>query len=164
MPRIRKASLTDLPRLVAIYNQAIASHTATADIIPFTVAARAGWYTAHTPDLYPIYVCEDENSLVTGYLSISPYRDRPALARTAEISYYVDYSQHGHGIGSALMEHALQEAPRIAKKVYIAILLEKNAPSLRLLEKYGFSRWGYLPDVAELMGGLCGQFIYGKAV
>ncbi len=42
MPRIRNASLTDLPRLVAIYNQAIASHTATADTIPFTVAG-AGW-------------------------------------------------------------------------------------------------------------------------
>jgi len=164
MPRIRKASLTDLPRLVAIYNQAIASHTATADIIPFTVEARRGWFTAHSSDAYPIYVCEDDDGLVVGYLSVSPYRDRPALARTAEISYYVDYSQHGHGIGSALMEHALQDAPRIAKKVYIAILLEKNAPSLRLLEKYGFSRWGYLPDVAELMGGLCGQFIYGKAV
>jgi L-amino acid N-acyltransferase YncA len=161
---IRLATSTDLPRLVEIYNQAIASQTATADTIPFTVEARTGWFTAHDPDIDPIYACEDENGLVVGYLSISPYRDRPALARTAEISYYVDYRQHGQGIGSALMEHALQDAQRTGKKVYVAIVLERNASSVRLLEKYGFKRWGYLPNVAEFSDGLCGQFIFGRII
>jgi L-amino acid N-acyltransferase YncA len=161
---IRLAALSDLPRLVEIHNQAIASHTATADIIPFTVEARRGWFTAHTPEAYPIYACEDSEGLVVGYLSISSYRDRPALARTAEVSYYVDYSHLGKGIGSALMEYALQDAPQKGKKVLIAIVLEKNISSLRLLEKYGFGCWGYLPDVAELDGVLCGQFLYGRAV
>jgi len=164
MHNIRLADPTDLPRLVEIYNQAIISHIATADTIPFTVEARHGWFAAHTPDDYPIYACEDGSGLVAGYLSVSPYRDRPALARTAEISYYVDNGQHGKGIGSALMEHSLEDAYRTGKKVYIAIVLERNASSVRLLEKYGFSRWGYLPNVAELYGGLCGQFIYGRNV
>jgi L-amino acid N-acyltransferase len=164
MHTIRLATLMDLPRLVAIYNQAIASQTATADTIPFTVEARTDWFTAHNPDIYPIYACEDEAGLVVGYLSVSPYRDRPALARTAEISYYVAYRQHGQGIGSALMEHALQDAHRIEKKVFVAIVLERNAPSIRLLEKYGFTRWGYLPNVAEFSDGLCGQFIFGRAI
>jgi L-amino acid N-acyltransferase YncA len=164
MYNIRIAALADLPRLVEIYNQAIASHTATADTIPFSVETRRGWFDAHTADVYPIHVCENEHGLVAGYLTISTYRNRPALARTAEVSYYVDYSQHGQGIGSALLQHALEDAHRIGKKVYLAFLLEGNTRSLRLLEKFGFERWAYLPQVAELPGGLSGQFIYGKAV
>jgi L-amino acid N-acyltransferase YncA len=72
MHNIRLATPTDLPRLVGIYKQAIASHIATADTIPFTIEARRGWLAAHSPDAYPIYSCEDENVLVVGYLSINP--------------------------------------------------------------------------------------------
>jgi L-amino acid N-acyltransferase YncA len=161
MNNIRFAALDDLPRLVEIYNQAIASHTATADTFPFTVEARRGWFDAHAPESYPIYVCEVDNQVV-GYLSISPYRDRPALARTAEVSYYVDYAWHGKGIGSGLMQHALADCARIGKHVLVAIVLEWNTGSIKLLEKFGFEKWGYLPHVAELDGSLCGHLYYGR--
>jgi L-amino acid N-acyltransferase YncA len=164
MHTIRLAVLSDLPRLVEIYNQAIDSHTATADTIPFTVETRRGWFASHISNVYPIYACEDENGLVTGYLAVSPYRPRPALARTAEVSYYVDYTQHSRGIGSALMEYALQDARRIGKKVYLAFVLEMNTSSARLLEKFEFTRWGYLPNVAEFDGKLCGHFLFGRDV
>jgi len=164
MPTIRLATLVDLPRLVDIYNQAISSRTATADTLPFTVEARRAWFAVHTPDAHPIYIYECENGLVIGYLSISPYRDRPALARTAEVSYYVDYDHHGSGVGSALMEYALHDAARIGKKIFIAIVLERNTGSIELLEKFGFGKWGYLPEVAVFDHGLCGQFIYGRKV
>jgi phosphinothricin acetyltransferase len=160
---IRIATASDLPRLTAIYNQAISFHNATADTVPFTVEQRMDWFESHTPDSYPIYLYEDPGG-VQGWLSISPYRLRPALSRTAEISYYVDYEQHGKGIGSALMQHALVDAPRLGKKVYLAILLEWNTGSIHLLEKFRFEKWGYLPEVAEFDGRLCGQFYYGRRV
>jgi L-amino acid N-acyltransferase YncA len=161
MNTIRLAIPADLPRLVEIYNQAIASGIATADTAPFTVETRRGWFDAHLPNAYPIYVYEADNQVV-GYLSISPYRDRPALARTAEVSYYVDYGWHGKGIGSALMQFALADCARINKKVLLAVILEWNAASIKLLEKFGFEKWGYLPGVAEFDGRLCGHFYYGK--
>jgi phosphinothricin acetyltransferase len=34
----------------------------------------------------------------------------------------------------------------------MAIIFAHNQPSLRLFEKFGFQRWGYLPQVAELDG------------
>lgn len=163
MSSIRLATLADLPRIVEIYNQAIAAKNATADTVPFTVEQRRDWFQIHTPDEYPLYVYEEEGR-VLGWLSVSPYRGRPALARTAEVSYYVDYACQGRGIGSALMVHALADAPRLGKKIYLAILLEWNTASRRLLEKFGFERWGYLPDVAEFDGRLCGQFYYGRRV
>jgi phosphinothricin acetyltransferase len=164
MHKIRIASLTDLPRIVEIYNQVITAGNATADTVPFSVEARLDWFNQHDANQYPIYVCKDESRKILGYLSLSPYRDRPALARTAEVSYYVDYGQHGKGIGSALMQHALADCARIGKKVLLAIVLEWNAPSIKLLEKFGFEKWGYLPDVAELDGRLCGHLYYGRNV
>lgn len=163
MHTIRLAALADLPRIVEIYNQAIAARNATADTVPFTVEQRLDWFRVHAPEVHPIYVYE-QGGEVQGWLSVSPYRGRPALARTAEVSYYVDYGFHGRGIGSALMAHALEDAPRIGKKVYLAILLEWNKGSIRLLEKFGFERWGYLPAVAEFDGKLCGQYYYGRQV
>jgi L-amino acid N-acyltransferase YncA len=158
---IRPAAISDLPRLVAIYNQAINARNATADTVPFTVEQRLDWFHSHTPEAFPIHAYEDAGE-VLGWLSISPYRSRPALRRTAEVSYYVDYAHHSQGIGSTLLAHALADATRIDKQVYLAILLEWNTSSVRLLEKYSFEKWGYLPEVAEFDGRLCGQFYYGK--
>jgi phosphinothricin acetyltransferase len=161
MHKIRIASLADLPRIVWIYNQAIASGNANAYSEPFTVEERRDWFNLHDPGSNPIYVCEHYGEVI-GWLSLSPYRDRPALARTGEVSYYVDYSQQGKGIGSALMKYALEDCARIGKKILLAIVLEWNAPSIKLLEKFGFEKWGYLPEVAEFAGRLCGQFYYGR--
>jgi L-amino acid N-acyltransferase YncA len=158
---IRSATLSDLPRIVEIYNQAIAARNATADTLSFTVEDRLDWFHIHLQDEYPIYVYETVGQ-VLGWLSVSPYRGRPALERTAEVSYYVDYAVHRRGIGSAMLQHALSDAPRISKHVYIAILLEWNTSSIHLLEKFGFKRWGYMPEVAEFNGRLCGQYYYGK--
>jgi L-amino acid N-acyltransferase YncA len=161
MDTIRIATLADLPRIVEIYNQAIAARNATADTVPFTVDQRLDWFRLHVPEEYPIFAYGGTGE-VLGWLSVSPYRGRPALRRTAEVSYYVDYGHQKQGIGSALLAHALADAERIGKRVYLAILLEWNTGSLRLLEKFGFERWGYLPEVAEYDGKLCGQFYYGK--
>ena len=164
MYKIRPATLADLPRIVEIDNQAIVTGNANAYSKPFTVEERRDWFAIHVPDSHPIYICKDDNDLVIGYLSLSPYRDRPALDRTAEVSYYVDYGQHGKGIGSALIQYALEDCARIGKKVLLAIVLEWNAPSIKLLERFGFEKWGTLPEVAEFSGRLCGHLYYGKKV
>lgn len=162
MNPVRLARPVDLPRLVEIYNQAIESGRANADLVPYTEASRRVWFAEHGPDTDPIYVYDDGD--VRGYLSLSPYRGRPALRRTAEISYYVDYAHHGEGIGSALMEYALAEAPRLGKKILLAIVFEGNTPSVRLLEKFGFTKWGFLPEVAEVGETLHSHLYYGRKV
>ncbi len=159
----RLATLEDLPYIVAIYNQAIAAGNATADTAPFQVEERLGWFQEHTAEKHPIYVYEQDGQ-VLGWLSVSAYRGRPALRRTGEVSYYVEVAHRGAGIGSALLAHALADASRIGKRVYLAILLEWNAASIALLEKFAFARWGYLPEVAEFNGRLCGQYYYGRRV
>jgi len=161
---IRFAKTDDLERIVAIYNQAIAHKNATADLQPLEVQQRIAWFNEHNQEFYPVYVKEIDGK-VAGWCSLSPYRPgRLALEKTVELSYFIDYKYHRQGIGSDLIQHALHDCIRLKKIIVFAILLEKNIKSIKLLEKFGFERWGYLPEVAEIDGKLCGHIYMGKKI
>lgn len=164
--QIRTAAADDLEQIVAIYNQAVLKGNCTADTEPLTVSERQNWFNEHTPGKYPIFVITGENNQeIYGWYSISAHRKgRMALAKVAEISYYVDTMQQGKGIGKKLMKHALLEAPRCGLHNLFAILLDTNQISIALLEKHGFEQWGHLPEIAEFPDRICGQFIYGRKV
>ncbi|MFC1883180.1 GNAT family N-acetyltransferase [Thermodesulfobacteriota bacterium] len=159
---IRFAELKDLKSIVDIYNQSVPYRNATADLQPITPKQGVERFDLGNKHTFPIYVKEMDGRVV-GWCSLFPYRDgRLALMNTAEIAYYVDYSYHRQGIASSLVKHALSDCTRINKRVLFAILLEKNKRSVKLLEKFGFERWGYLPEVAEFDGELCGHIYMGK--
>ena len=161
---IRTATLDDLPAIVAIYNEAVADRFATADLEPATVQDRVGWLAAHDERTHPVYVAEEEGA-IAGWCSLSAYRGgRAAVRRTAEISYYVARAARRRGIGLALVGHAVREAPALGLHVLFAIILERNAASIRLMERCGFARWGRLPDVAEIDGELVAHVYYGRVV
>jgi len=161
---IRTAAAGDLTAIVAIYNQAVEQRFATADLEPVTVDQRLAWFHDHDPASSPIYVAE-RDGIVAGWCSLSAYRPgRAALRRTAEISYYVRTTDRGHGVGRALVQHAIDQAPRLGKHVLFGILLERNRASIRLLEKCGFALWGRLPNVALIEGELVSHVYYGRSV
>lgn len=159
--KIRTAQVWDLEAIVAIYNESIPGRRSTADLDPVRVQDRAGWFAEHEPQTHPIFVAE-AGGAVAGWCSISPYRPgRRALRFTAEISYYVAGSFHRQGVASALIRHAVAAAPGLSLKTLFAIVLDRNLASLRLLEKHGFQRWGFLPGVADFDGEECGHLYYG---
>lgn len=161
---VRFADISDLKGIVDIYNQAIHTHKATADLEELTINDKLNWFLDHTNDTYPIYVAVIKNKVV-GWCSISPYRPgRMAVRQTAEISYYVDYEYHGLGVGSALMDFAINDCKRLGIKNLFALILEWNVNSIKLVEKFSFEKWGYLPRVANLDGKECGHCIYGKRI
>jgi phosphinothricin acetyltransferase len=67
-------------------------------------------------------------------------------------------------IADSLVSHAINCAPQLGFKNLIAILLDVNHLSIRLLEKHGFSKWGHLPEIANFKTAQCGQCIYGKKI
>jgi L-amino acid N-acyltransferase YncA len=161
---IRIATQQDLPAITGIYNQVIAERNATGDLEPKRPEDQLAWFMEHVPTAYPLYVYEQQRD-VWGWCSISPYRKgRKALQEVGEIGYYVEASQRGQGIGSRLVEHALGDCWRIGKRVLVAIVIEGNAGSLALLRKYGFTQWGYLPNVVNFDGVLKGHIYMGKEV
>lgn len=162
--RIRVAKIGDLPAIVGIYNQAVPTYRSTANTTPVTVEARKKWFDDHEPDRHPIFVAELDGCVI-GWCSLSVYRPgRAALRFTAEISYYVDSAHQGQGVGQALIRHAVEAGPSLGIKNIIAVLLDRNEPSRKLLEKLGFQQWGYLPRVLDFDGQECGEFYYGKRV
>jgi phosphinothricin acetyltransferase len=161
---IRIAAEDDLPAITAIYNQAIALQSATADTSPVTLDNRKLWLNEHPPDRYPVFVAEIDGSVV-GYCSLSAYRPgRMALRHTAEISYYVDENFRQQRVGSALIAHTIEQCAGLDIKTLFAILLDINEGSTRILENFGFEQWGHLPGVADFDGRECGHLYYGLRV
>jgi len=54
----------DLPALVSIYNEAIASRVATNHLEPFTVTEREAWFAGYQPPATPLFVTELEGQVV----------------------------------------------------------------------------------------------------
>jgi len=147
-----------------IYNQAIATKHSTGDIQPMRVEDRLAWFREHLPGKHPIFVSEVDGQ-VAGWCSLSAYRaGRAALRHTAEISYYIAFTHHRRGIGTALIEYALDACPALGIQHLFAIVLEGNQASLRLLENMGFERWGYMPQVADFDGREVVHLYYGRHV
>ena len=162
--RFRTADIADLPRIVAIYNQAVPTHHSTANTIPWTVESRTSWFMEHEPAKHPIFVAEVKEQ-VAGWCSLSVYRPgRLALRFTSEISYYIDNDFQSQGIGRALIRHALEACPSLDIKNIIAVVIDRNEASRKLLEKLGFEQWAYLPRVLDFDGHEFGEYYYGIRV
>ncbi|TYO98694.1 putative membrane protein YjdF [Geothermobacter ehrlichii] len=160
---IRRAGPDDWQAVVAIYNQAVEEQFCTADTEPASVESRRLWLETHLDRRYPILLAEADGR-VLGWCSLSPWRPgRRALAGVAEVSYYLDRSARGRGLASRLLTEAMRQARNLEFHTLIAILMDVNQPSQRLLEKHGFEPWGQLPQVAVWPdGSRCGQLIYGR--
>ncbi len=164
LPVVRTADRRDLPGIVAVYNQAVAERFATADLEPRSVDDRIPWFEAHPPRENPIFVCEQAGELL-GWCSISAYRPgRRALGGTREVSFYVDSANRGRGVGSRLLSHAVASGPAIGARALFAVVIEGNRASLRLLERHGFEKWGFLPDVVDVDGIRRGHVYLGRQV
>jgi L-amino acid N-acyltransferase YncA len=147
----RDAVIADLPVIVKIYNGTIASRMVTADIEPVSVESRRAWFEQHSPARRPLWVVL-EGSIVIGWLSYSSFYGRPAYDRTCEISMYLAPEYQRRGLGSTLLRRSIEHAPAIGVTTLLGFIFAHNTPSLRLVEKHGFTRWGYLPRVAILDG------------
>jgi len=159
---IRPSTTKDIAEIIKIYNHAVDEKFATADSEHVTIESRKDWFAQHSPETYPIYVAEEKSEII-GWCSLSPHRPgRKALSTVAEISYYIHRDHRRRGIANSLINHTLESAKALGFKNLISILLDLNKPSIHILEKFGFEKWGHLPDVAEIDGVICGQYIFGK--
>jgi L-amino acid N-acyltransferase YncA len=160
---IEDATLEDLPAIVQIYNSTIAGRVVTADLEPITVESRYRWFEEHTPDRRPLWVMKEQGRIIA-WLSFQSFYGRPAYNATAELSIYISEDYRAKGIGSRLMDKAVSECPRLAISNLVGFVFGHNGPSLALLKKCGFERWGFLPKVAILDGVERDLVILGRRV
>ena len=167
----RDATLDDLPEIVAIYNSTIPSREVTADLTPVTVESRLPWFHEHGPGTWPLWVVENDEEAaaasgkrLAAWLSLSGFYGRPAYSRTAEISIYVDETASGRGLGTRLVELALDAGPALGIDTLVGFIFGHNAASLALFRRCGFHDWGLLPRVAVLDGVERDLAILGRRV
>ncbi|WP_152396798.1 GNAT family N-acetyltransferase [Paenibacillus guangzhouensis] len=148
---IVNATPADMDRIVEIYNSTIAGRMVTADLEPVTVQSRMKWFDEHSPDFRPLWVLKQDDR-IAAWLSFQSFYGRPAYNATAEISIYIDEAYRGQGIGSLLIERAIEACPGLQIHTLLGFVFGHNEPSLALLRKFGFEAWGTLPRVANLDG------------
>jgi L-amino acid N-acyltransferase YncA len=156
---MRRAKTEDLPRIIAIYNS---TDGPTIDAERVSIENCRLWFETHS-DARPIFV-QEQNDIVTGWLSFQNFYSRPSYRGTAEISVYVASEYRGTGVGSALLQGAIACCPRLHIGNLVGYAFADNVASLALFKKHGFSEWGYLPNVAEVGGQRHSLTILGLSV
>lgn len=148
--KFRDAAQHDLPRIVEIYNSTIASRMVTADTAPVSVASRQKWFDEHNASKRPLWLIEDENNQILGWVSFQSFYGRPAYDATVEISIYLDEQQRGRGLGKQILQYCIDKAPDLGVHTLLGFIFTHNLPSIALFEKMGFKEWANLPNIATL--------------
>ena len=147
--KIRDAVESDLPAIIKIYNAAVATRVATAQLEPVTLEERRGWLREHSADRHPFWVLEMDRR-IAGWLTLKPFLPRCAYRSTAEVSVYVDEKFRRRGVGRTLLGEAIARSASLKINAMVGLIFAHNDPSLRLFEQLGFERWGLLPRIAQL--------------
>ena len=145
---VRDAAEDDLAALVAIYNDVIATSTATYTTALVTLEDRRQWWRARVAAGYPVLVAVDESG-VSGFATFGEFRPWPGYRFTVEHTVHVRSDRRGGGVGTRLLEALFPRAAALGKHMMIAGVDAANVASIRFHERLGFERAGCLREVGH---------------
>jgi len=144
---IRDAAKDDLPQILAIYNDVVATSTAVYADRPATLEERTQWFEARKARSYPVLVAV-EGDRVLGFSSFGDWRGAwSGYRHTVEHSVHVRAAGRGRGVGTLLVQALLARAAALGKHVMIAGVDAANAAAIRFHERLGFEKCGHLREV-----------------
>lgn len=149
--QVRDARETDLAAIAEIYNHEVIHGTATFDTQPVDLDERRAWLAHHDTPRHPALVAEIDGA-VAGWASLSPWSERCAYARAAEVSIYVHRDFRGRGAGKALLNALIERGRAAGLGVLLARIVSDSDVSLKLHEAAGFQRIGTMRRVGEKFG------------
>jgi L-amino acid N-acyltransferase len=151
MPIIRAATEADLPGILAIYNDVIATSTAVYTSQPSTLDERRAWWSARCAQGFPVLVAVDGG--VLGFASFGEWRGAwPGYRYTVEHSVHVRHDVRARGVGRALVEALFPLALELEKHVMIGGVDAANEASIRFHERLGFERVACFREVGHKFG------------
>lgn len=148
---IREATHADLPAILTIFNDVIATSTAVYLDNPVTLEDRIQWLEGRQAQGYPVLVAEEQGT-VLGFASFGDFRAYHGYRYTVEHSVHLAEAARGKGIGSALVQALFPYAQALNKHVMIASIDAANEGSIRFHERLGFTSGAYLPQVGYKFG------------
>jgi L-amino acid N-acyltransferase YncA len=147
---IRKALAHDLPSILAIYNEVIASSTAIYADDPVSLDNRLAWFAELEERGYPVLVAIAPEGQVIGYSALADWRGAwPGYRHTVEHSVHVRADRRGGGVGGRLVAALFPYAEALGKHVMIGGIDASNAASIRLHERLGFERVAHFREVGR---------------
>ncbi|MEU2338026.1 N-acetyltransferase family protein [Streptomyces sp. NPDC006654] len=150
---VRPARAGDAEAVRAIRNHAIEHSTALWTDTPGTAAEGAAWFATHL-ERGSALVAEVAGAPgeVAGFAVYGPWRALDGYRHTVEDSVYVREGSQGLGIGSTLLAALIAAAREAGHHVMIAGIEARNAPSVRLHERFGFEHAGTVREVGTKFG------------
>ena len=76
--------------------------------------------------------------------------ERPGYFITSDLAVYLHLDYQGKRLGTYLLSEAVRHAPALGIEVLAVTIFASNRASIRLFERHGFERWGFMPRVARL--------------
>lgn len=144
---LRDATPGDAERINAIYNHYVPWSSCTFALEPTSIEERSLWLSRRHRD-HPAVVAETDGEVV-GWGSLDPYRSRGGYAATAEISIYVDPSEHGRGLGRELTRRLMARAAEVGLHTIIAMICTEQRASLTAFSREGFVERGTMREVGR---------------
>jgi L-amino acid N-acyltransferase len=152
MPNVRAASEADLPGILGIYNEVIATSTAVYTSEPATLEERRTWFAARSTQGFPVLVAVDAGE-VLGFASFGEWRGAwPGYRYTVEHSVHVRHDVRGQGVGRGLVEALFPLALALGKHVMIGGIDAANGASIRFHTRLGFERVAAFREVGHKFG------------
>ncbi|EKM0525697.1 N-acetyltransferase family protein [Cronobacter turicensis] len=148
---IRHATADDCAAIADIFNDAVLHTAAIWSDSTVDTENRLAWFYQRGNAGYPVLVAVLDDTVV-GYASFGDWRAFDGFRHTVEHSVYVHPDHHGKGIGKALMTRLIVEAQAIGKHVMVAGIESRNAGSIALHEKLGFTITAQMPQVGTKFG------------
>jgi len=109
----------------------------------------ATWDSNHLKDARFVY---EENEHVLGWVALSPVSTRECYKGVAEISVYVKEEESAKGIGSALMQKAINASEKLGIWTLFSSVFPENKATLHLQQKHGFRKIGIRERIAKHHG------------
>jgi phosphinothricin acetyltransferase len=163
-PAVRPAREADFPAIAGIYAHHVLHGLASFELVP----PDAGEMLRRREQVLALglpYLVAEVDGRIAGYAYAGLYRARPAYRYTVEDSVYIAHDCTGRGVGSALLPALIAGCERAGCRQMLAVIGDSaNAASIRLHEKFGFSRVGLLPAVGWKFGRWVDSVLMQRAV
>ena len=148
--RVRLAGVADAAAIRAIYNREVTESTNTFDLVPRSEADQLEWLRAHD-GAHPAVVSVNGDT-VTGFGSISPFKERPAYATTVENSVFVHHEHRGAGVGKLILNELIRLSISHGFHSMIARIVGGNEASINVHKSCGFELVGVEREVGRKFG------------
>lgn len=146
MVELRQMIPKDWEDVARIYFEGIQTGNATFQLEKPTYEE---WNAAHLKYCRIVAIA---NNQILGWAALTPVSGRCVYAGVAEVSIYVSHNHCGSKVGTALLNKLILESEIEKFWTLQAGIFPKNIPSIKLHERLGFRKVGYLEKIGKMNG------------